>query len=505
MTHATTRQWLTGFFLALLAHLGLALLLIATWHEPARDVQPAGIATGVDITLFPDFGSAVQQASREDPQPVDVEPVPLPAAELSPQELASLSPDSPAPTQVPDAVTPLIDPVPVVPVTNTAVAALENTVPPVPPAIAPADRLEPIETPEILKAVAPGVTPEPVGADEVIVPRETIALASPLRDTAPVQVAEPLAVIAPVEATVVTPAVAQVASVVAPESHLPVMPDPTAITALAPEPTPRVERVLEARPVDVPVIAPVVDRSTRLTAFDTIAAPELPVAEAVPPAGVTPALPALLEAPATTAAPIEPIAAPAVVIDPASVERVTAVDSPMLETTTVLPDTSEATTADPVFLSAERPPPRDGERTEALEIPPRPERADRVAGSAVDAETRTETRSEITETAETAAPAPSPEIEQAYFAALRAWLDRHKDYPRLAQRRGEEGTVLLWFTVNRYGMVLEHAIVQSSGHVALDNSVEHLIRRAQPLPWIPPEMGVDWLQVIIPVQFRLER
>jgi TonB family protein len=54
-------------------------------------------------------------------------------------------------------------------------------------------------------------------------------------------------------------------------------------------------------------------------------------------------------------------------------------------------------------------------------------------------------------------------------------------------------------------MVIEHAIVQSSGFQSLDNSVEHMIRRAQPLPAIPHEMGRDWMQVILPVQFQLER
>lgn len=99
----------------------------------------------------------------------------------------------------------------------------------------------------------------------------------------------------------------------------------------------------------------------------------------------------------------------------------------------------------------------------------------------------------------------TPGIEDRYFRALREWLDRHKDYPRVAQRRGEEGTVVLAFTLNRFGMVLEHAIVRSSGHTILDNTVEHLIRRAQPLPAIPPEMNVELLQVIVPIEFRLER
>jgi periplasmic protein TonB len=99
----------------------------------------------------------------------------------------------------------------------------------------------------------------------------------------------------------------------------------------------------------------------------------------------------------------------------------------------------------------------------------------------------------------------APGVQDQYFRALRDWLDRHKDYPRVSQRRGEEGTVVLAFTLNRYGMVLEHAIIRGSGHTMLDNTVEHLIRRAQPLPPIPPEMNAEILQVIVPIEFRLER
>jgi len=96
-------------------------------------------------------------------------------------------------------------------------------------------------------------------------------------------------------------------------------------------------------------------------------------------------------------------------------------------------------------------------------------------------------------------------VDERYFQTVREWLDRHKDYPILAQREGKEGSVVLAFTLNRQGTVLEHTIVRSSGHTVLDNAVEHLIRRVQPLPAIPPEMNAELLQVIVPIEFRLDR
>jgi protein TonB len=165
---------------------------------------------------------------------------------------------------------------------------------------------------------------------------------------------------------------------------------------------------------------------------------------------------------------------------------------------------------------------REPEPTPIPAQPPSPQRdvAEETSASETAASMRAMAQPEASaEGMVAAAPAPSPTaddrqgaeqaarpgIEAAYLAALQARLERYKDYPRLAQRRGEEGTVLLRFTINRHGMVIEHAIVQSSGHTSLDNSVEHMIRRAQPLPAIPFEMGRDWIQVILPVQFQLER
>lgn len=90
-----------------------------------------------------------------------------------------------------------------------------------------------------------------------------------------------------------------------------------------------------------------------------------------------------------------------------------------------------------------------------------------------------------------------------YLTALQAWLERHKEYPRQARLRRQEGTVLLSFTFDRGGRVLDHRIARSSGHAALDREVAAMLARAQPLPPLPEAMAQAQLQVTVPVVFAL--
>lgn len=90
-----------------------------------------------------------------------------------------------------------------------------------------------------------------------------------------------------------------------------------------------------------------------------------------------------------------------------------------------------------------------------------------------------------------------------YLTSLQAWLERHKEYPRQARLRRQEGTVLLSFTFDRGGRVLDHRIARSSGHEALDREVAAMLTRAQPLPPLPEAMNQAQLQVTVPVVFAL--
>ena len=96
-----------------------------------------------------------------------------------------------------------------------------------------------------------------------------------------------------------------------------------------------------------------------------------------------------------------------------------------------------------------------------------------------------------------------PGTVRNYVAILQAWLEQHKEYPRRAQRRRQQGTALLYFVMNRDGEVVRYRLERSSGYRLLDQAVVAMIERAQPLPAMPDTMRRESLELRVPVQFYL--
>ena len=97
----------------------------------------------------------------------------------------------------------------------------------------------------------------------------------------------------------------------------------------------------------------------------------------------------------------------------------------------------------------------------------------------------------------------APHIESAWQTELVRRLQQYKRYPSEAQSRGEEGVVLLSFSVDRDGHVLTRRVVRSSGYSDLDDEVMAMIERAQPLPPFPPSMSEPSLDLTVPIRFSI--
>ena len=97
----------------------------------------------------------------------------------------------------------------------------------------------------------------------------------------------------------------------------------------------------------------------------------------------------------------------------------------------------------------------------------------------------------------------APRVAPSWQADLVKHLQQYKRYPTAAQAKGEQGVVLLGFSVDRSGRVLAHRIVRSSGHADLDQEVTEMIERAQPLPAFPPSMTQEKLDLTVPIRFSL--
>ena len=97
----------------------------------------------------------------------------------------------------------------------------------------------------------------------------------------------------------------------------------------------------------------------------------------------------------------------------------------------------------------------------------------------------------------------APRVEPSWQTGLVKHLQQFKRYPSEAQQRGEEGVVLLSFSVDRDGHVLSREVLHSSGYPALDDEVMSMIERAQPLPPFPPSMPEAKLDLTVPIRFSL--
>jgi protein TonB len=86
-------------------------------------------------------------------------------------------------------------------------------------------------------------------------------------------------------------------------------------------------------------------------------------------------------------------------------------------------------------------------------------------------------------------------------AGVRAWLARHKRYPRAALQRGIEGEVTLDLVLDEAGRVHSASIAQSSGQRLLDDEVTRMVARAQPFP-STRSVGLVGYRIVI--EFHLE-
>lgn len=124
------------------------------------------------------------------------------------------------------------------------------------------------------------------------------------------------------------------------------------------------------------------------------------------------------------------------------------------------------------------------------------------ARSTPDGRAETGSRYGVAEVA-TSAGGPAHRAQADYLSRIQAWLEEHKEYPFRARLRREEGTAVLYFSVERDGRVRDYELRQSTGHALLDREVLALMEPAQPLPRLPDNLISAPLELIVPIRFRL--
>lgn len=290
-----------------------------------------------------------------------------------------------------------------------------------------------------------------------IIPSETV--------TAPVP---PPAAEAAVPEAVAPP---EVVPLYAPVERVPEVSEEAPVEAVTAEPPP--PEVAEAVAVEVPEAEVPEVSATEVVPAEAVEIPsEAVVAE---PAMPVPPLPRAKPKPPQVATPAESKPAPA--------ETVAAAAEPEVEPAEVEIETAEAVAeASTAAAATTRGPP-----TEAAQ-----------SGSEGKAGTGARTASGTTE-ARSGGGNPGAVVD--YAARLNAWLERHKEYPRRASLRRQEGEATLYFVIDRAGRVLDFRIERSTGYKLLDEEVVNMIKRASPLPAPPESVAGATLEYRVPVGF----
>jgi len=108
-------------------------------------------------------------------------------------------------------------------------------------------------------------------------------------------------------------------------------------------------------------------------------------------------------------------------------------------------------------------------------------------------------------------PPPPPEPTQAdvnnalsaYGSLLGREIAKHKSYPKIAQRRGWQGTVMLDLKIDSNGKVLSATVRDSSGHNVLDKRALAMVKKAAPFPRPPKALQGRTFNISVPVSFKL--
>ena len=101
--------------------------------------------------------------------------------------------------------------------------------------------------------------------------------------------------------------------------------------------------------------------------------------------------------------------------------------------------------------------------------------------------------------------APSAELLALYTKSLSEMFARYKEYPRIAEMRGWEGSVTMRLRVAPSGRLMGAEVLKSSGYDALDKQAIAMVSKAGALPVPPTGLSSADFAVLVPIDFRLER
>ena len=93
---------------------------------------------------------------------------------------------------------------------------------------------------------------------------------------------------------------------------------------------------------------------------------------------------------------------------------------------------------------------------------------------------------------------------ESYSSLLANAIAKYKQYPKIAQMRGWQGTVIADLEIDSKGSVISVKIKKSSTYEVLDNEALEMIKKASPFPPPPDNLRGKNFNVLVPISFKLE-
>lgn len=93
---------------------------------------------------------------------------------------------------------------------------------------------------------------------------------------------------------------------------------------------------------------------------------------------------------------------------------------------------------------------------------------------------------------------------ESYSSLLANAIAKYKQYPKIAQMRGWQGTVIADLEIDTKGAVISIKIKKSSTYEVLDNEALEMIKKASPFPAPPEGLRGKNFNVLVPISFKLE-
>lgn len=92
-------------------------------------------------------------------------------------------------------------------------------------------------------------------------------------------------------------------------------------------------------------------------------------------------------------------------------------------------------------------------------------------------------------------------IMDVYKAELRATIDKNKYYPTMSRRLGQQGTVVIAFTLLEDGNIVDIRIEKPSQYERLNVSALDAVKKVERFKPIPKEVGEVRMDIKVPVKF----